>query len=83
MFREYVALVHKEEGSDYGVSFLDFPGCVTGGDTPEEAHAMALEALQFHVDGMVEEKLEIPEPTSLNDAPAHVATEGALIARER
>ena len=28
---EYVALLHRDEGSDYGVSFPDFPGCVTAG----------------------------------------------------
>lgn len=27
----YVALIHKEEGSDFGVSFPDFPGCITAG----------------------------------------------------
>ncbi len=25
---KYIALIHKEEKSDYGVSFPDFPGCI-------------------------------------------------------
>jgi hypothetical protein len=29
----YVALVHKDEGTSYGVSFPDFPGCISAGDT--------------------------------------------------
>lgn len=28
--RQYIGLIHKEDASDYGVSFPDFPGVVTG-----------------------------------------------------
>ena len=27
--RQYIALIHKDADSDFGVSFPDFPGCVT------------------------------------------------------
>ena len=40
----YVALLH-EGRSEYGVSFPDFPGVVSGGATPDEALAEAAEAL--------------------------------------
>jgi predicted RNase H-like HicB family nuclease len=63
-----VAFIHEDECSGYGVSFPDFPGCATAGATPEEAYSMAEEALQFHVDGMLEDGEPIPEPTSLTDA---------------
>jgi len=42
---EYIAYLHKDRNSDYGVSFPDFPGCITAGSTLEEAHKMAAEAL--------------------------------------
>jgi predicted RNase H-like HicB family nuclease len=29
---EYIAYLHKEKKSDFGVSFPDFPGCVTAAD---------------------------------------------------
>lgn len=61
----YIALIHKEAGSDYGVSFPDFPGCITAGADLDEARGMAEEALAFHIEGMVEEGLAIPEPSSL------------------
>jgi predicted RNase H-like HicB family nuclease len=48
----YVAVVHKEPGSDYGVSFPDFPGCVTAGASLDEAVALAHDALAFHLEGM-------------------------------
>ena len=41
----YIAILHKDDKSDYGVSFPDFPGCVTAGATLDEAKDMAKEAL--------------------------------------
>jgi predicted RNase H-like HicB family nuclease len=64
--RHYVALVHKAADSDFGVSFPDFPGCVTAGSTLEEAASMAAEALSGHIDLMIDEDLAIPEPTDLD-----------------
>ena len=42
---DYVAIIHKDHDSDFGVSFPDFPGCITAGLTLDEAKGMALEAL--------------------------------------
>ncbi len=61
----YLALIHKEAGSDYGVSFPDFPGCVTAGSTLDEARANAAEALLFHIEGMVEDGEALPAPSAL------------------
>lgn len=61
----YIGLIHKQAESDYGVSFPDFPGVVTAGETLDEARTMAEEALAFHVDGMIEDGDAIPEPSSL------------------
>ena len=61
----YIAIVHKDKDSDYGVSFPDFPGCVSAGGTLQEAHEMASEALLFHIEGMIEDGEDIPEPSPL------------------
>jgi predicted RNase H-like HicB family nuclease len=45
----YIAIIHKEEDSVYGVSFPDFPGCISAGDTLDEAIIGAGEALYGHV----------------------------------
>lgn len=63
MIHYYPALIHKEADSDYGVSFPDFPGCVTAGKTYEEAIALAAEALAFHVEGMEADGQRIPVPS--------------------
>jgi predicted RNase H-like HicB family nuclease len=52
---EYIAYLHKDKGSDYGVSFPDFPGAITAGSTLEEARRMAGEVLALHIAGMREE----------------------------
>ncbi len=62
----YIALLRKEPGSDYGVDFPDFPGCVTAGKTLEEARRMASEALELHIEGMVEDREAVSEPSSLD-----------------
>jgi predicted RNase H-like HicB family nuclease len=64
--RTYIALIHKDADSDFGVSFPDFPGCVTAGSTLQEAMAMAQEALAGHIDVMAEDGQAIPEPTTLD-----------------
>jgi predicted RNase H-like HicB family nuclease len=63
--RQYIGLIHKDPESDYGVSFPDFPGCVTAGRTLDEARAMAEEALALHIAGMVADGEAIPVATLL------------------
>jgi predicted RNase H-like HicB family nuclease len=67
---DYIALIHTEPTSDYGVSFPDFPGCVTAGVTLDEARREAAEALALHIDGMIEDGDAIPAPSSLEDVMA-------------
>jgi len=62
---DYVALFHKDDDSDFGVSFPDFPGCVTTGRTLDEAKDMAAEALALHIKGMLEDGDDLPHPSSL------------------
>ena len=75
--RPYIALIHKDAKSDYGVSFPDLPGCVTAGATLEEARAMASEALALHLEGMAEDGDAIPEP--LSPAPGDAERGRAIV----
>jgi len=63
----YIAVVHKEPASDYGVSFPDFPGCITAGKTIDEAKDLAYEALLLHLEGMREDGEQLPVPSNLED----------------
>jgi predicted RNase H-like HicB family nuclease len=63
--RYYIALIHKDTDSDYGVSFPDLPGVITAGSSLDEARDMAAEALALHLQGLAEDAEAVPEPSSL------------------
>ena len=75
---DYIAYLHKERDSDFGVSFPDFPGCVTAGRTLEEARRMATEALALHIEGMIEDGEPMPEPSNLDDVENDQNMRGAV-----
>ena len=63
--RQYIALIHKEADSDYGVSFPDLSGVISAGRTLDEAREMAAEALALHLEGLAADGEAAPEPSSL------------------
>lgn len=77
------AMIH-DENAVFGISFPDFPGCISTGDTAEEAITKGSEALTFHVAGMVEDGETLPVPRSLAELradPNFIAdSDGAVIA---
>jgi predicted RNase H-like HicB family nuclease len=75
---EYIAYLHKDKNSDYGVSFPDFPGCITAGSTLEEARRMAAEALSFHIAGMRKDGDRLPESSTLDELRSDPAMKGAV-----
>jgi len=66
----YVALIHKEKKSSYGIMFPDFAGCVSVADTMDEAIDAGREALAFHVEGMRRDGEGIPAPRSVEKIKA-------------
>ena len=67
----YIALLRKDRRTHYGVSFPDFPGCVTAGRTLEEARQMAVEALALHLEGLEAEDLLVPAASTLDEILRH------------
>jgi predicted RNase H-like HicB family nuclease len=70
MAMDYVAIIHNPD-SDFGVSFPDFPGCITAGRTLDEAKALALEALTGHIGVMREAGEPVPAPSTLDKVMSH------------
>ncbi len=62
----YIARLHKDADSDFGVSFPDLPGCISAGTTLDDARAMAEEALALHLAGLMEDGEAIPDPSGLD-----------------
>ena len=64
MRRTYPAVVDRD-GDAFGISFPDFPGCISAGDTAEATLAAGAEALTGHIAWMAEDGEAIPDPTPL------------------
>ena len=75
---DYIAYLHKDRNSDFGVSYPDFPGCIAAAKTLDEAHRLAAEALALHIAGMVEDGEAIPKPSTLDELADDPAGEGAV-----
>ncbi|WP_288350612.1 type II toxin-antitoxin system HicB family antitoxin [uncultured Thalassospira sp.] len=63
MKQTYWGLVHTDNDGSFGISFPDFPGCVSAADTMTELVEMGTEALNFHIEGMHEDGQAIPVPS--------------------
>ncbi len=74
----YIAIVHKDSKSDFGVSFPDLPGCVTAGQSVDEAKDMAQEALDLHIQGMIEDGDQLPTPSKLENLMADINYSDAI-----
>jgi len=63
---KYVVVI-KKAGKNYSAYLPDVPGCVAAGDTPEETLKLLAEALKMHLNGLREDGLPIPKPTTKTD----------------
>jgi len=69
----YVAIVEEEQGKAIGVWFPDLLGCLSAGDTLDEAMLNAKEALELWGEAMLENGKNIPPPRSLAELKADSA----------
>ena len=60
---KYTVVIEKTDSS-YGAYVPDLPGCVAVGETLEETEKLIKEAIEFHIEGLKLEGLEVPEPTT-------------------
>ena len=58
------AVIIEKCPNNYSAYVPDLPGCVSVGDTLEEVKLMIREAIDFHIDGMLEDGMPIPAPAS-------------------
>ena len=63
MYR-FLIVIEKTNGN-YSAYCPDLPGCVATGKTQEETERNMHEAVQMHIEGMIEDKMAIPENVTL------------------
>ena len=62
----YVAKLPPEKDGGYSVTFPDIPGCITQGDTKDEALKMAKEALELTLEDYMDGR-PLPDPNTEED----------------
>lgn len=60
-------VVIEKGSSSFGAYVPDLPGCVAVGETQVEVTELIHEAIEFHLEGMKENGLPIPEPLSTGE----------------
>lgn len=59
----YAVVIEKTE-KNYSAYVPDLPGCVATAATLEQIEAEIREAIEFHIEGIREDSMPIPEPVS-------------------
>lgn len=59
----YLVILEETE-TGFSAYSPDLPGCVSTGSTREETEKNMREAIEFHIEGMKLEGLDIPQPTA-------------------
>jgi predicted RNase H-like HicB family nuclease len=62
----YAIVIEKADGN-YSACVPDLPGCVATGATVKAVEAEIRDAIRFHIDGLRQDGLPVPEPTSIAD----------------
>ncbi len=60
----FVIVIEKADGN-HSAYMPDLPGCVATGDTVEDVEREIRDAIRFHIEGLREDGLPVPPPTSI------------------
>jgi predicted RNase H-like HicB family nuclease len=71
--RSYVIVIEGDGSANYSAYVPDLPGCVATGDTMDHCEANMRDAIAFHIEGLLAQGLEIPEPTATSARVVRVA----------
>lgn len=74
----YPIVIHHDEGSAYGVTVPDIPGCFSAGDTLDEALKNTREAIELSLEVLMEEGQEPPRASNLEDLMANEDYAGGI-----
>ena len=61
----FPVVLHTDDGQHYGVTVPDMPGCFSAGDGLDDALLSVQEAIDLHLEGVIEEGYPVPVPAAL------------------
>ena len=73
---KYIAIIHKEKGTAYGVTLPDFPGCFSAADTLDDVPRTVQEAVELWAEG---EEAEPPVPSGFEEVAQSAAAQGGML----
>jgi predicted RNase H-like HicB family nuclease len=76
----FPVIIHKDSNSDYGVIVPDLPGCFSAGDSYEDALENAHEAIECHIEGILEDGEALPLAMSIEQHKSNEYAEAAVFA---
>jgi predicted RNase H-like HicB family nuclease len=60
----YAIIIEKADGN-YCAYVPDLPGCVATSDTVQTVEREIRNAIRFHIEGLKNDRLPVPEPSSI------------------
>lgn len=76
----FPVIIHKDKDSDYGVIIPDLPGCFSAGDSYEDALANTREAIECHIEGLLEDGEPLPQAMSIEQHKSNEFAQDAVFA---
>lgn len=72
----YPVVLHSDDGTRWGVTVPDLPGCFSAGDSMDEALESVVEAIDLHLEGVTEEGGDVPVPHPIGEHRSNPGFEG-------
>ena len=63
---KFMVVLHTDDGQRFGATVPDLAGCFSGGDSLDDALNSVREAMDLHVEALIEDGTAIPVATSLS-----------------
>ena len=63
----FPVVLHSDDGVRFGVTVPDLPGCFSAGDDFDQALESVKEAIELHLEGLVEEGGDVPVPLPITE----------------
>lgn len=79
----YLVRINRDPQSDWGASVLDLPGCVATARTLDTALRRIRKAIEFHLEGLLEDGVNPPRPRHRSVVPRSTADEISFFATVR
>ncbi len=77
---KFTVVLHTDDGQRYGVTVPDLPGCFSAGDSLDDALLSAAEAINLHMETLIEDGVDVPvrAPIAVHQANADYAKRHGL-----